>query len=183
MCVKVWFSNRRARLRKQMSSSTSSGGGSSSPYETANTSMSSGLGNMSPPVGGLSLPNSITPTSNDGSMCTPVAGGMAPYLHHPHDSIHQLTSVSAGQSLIPTESSPISLQQQHQTVHQQQQPQQQLYTSTPPTFAAATPSSPAALPAAAATAPNPYGSSIIPSHQVTHRVRVIKSLKKNQPER
>ena len=140
--IQVWFSNRRARLRKQMSSSSaSSGNGSSSPSYSSSAS-SAGMMNS----------NSISPTTGAGMMMSANVSstGMglpnaasSPY-QFPHDTIHHHHSMTANTE-VPS------------AVHQHQQP---LY-SVPPAFAAAAPAASPSLPSN-----NPYVTSLTSHHQV-----------------
>jgi hypothetical protein len=143
--IQVWFSNRRARLRKQMSSSSaSSGNGSSSPSYSSSASASSSSGMMNS--------NSISPTTGAGMMMSANIGstGMglpnaasSPYQQHPHDTIHHHHSMTANNTEVPS------------AVHQQP-----LY-SVPPAFAAAAPAASPSLPSN-----NPYVTSLASHHQV-----------------
>ena len=93
--IQVWFSNRRARLRKQMSSSSaSSGNGSSSPSyassaASAPTTVMMNSNSISPITGaGMIMSGNVNSTG----MGLPTAAS-SPY-HHPHDSIQHHHSMS-----------------------------------------------------------------------------------------
>jgi hypothetical protein len=151
--IQVWFSNRRARLRKQMSSSSaSSGNGSSSPsYGNSSSSAPSSEGMMN-------SSNSISPTSGAGMMMSSNnnnnvnSAGMlglpnaasSPYHHPAHDTIHHHHAMNAN-----------SISETVAAVHQQS-----LY-SVPPAFASAATAASPSLPSN-----NPYVTSLTSHHQV-----------------
>jgi hypothetical protein len=151
--IQVWFSNRRARLRKQMSSSSaSSGNGSSSPsYGNSSSSVPSSGGMMN-------SSNSISPTSGAGMMMSSNnnnnvnSAGMlglpnaasSPYHHPAHDTIHHHHAMNAN-----------SISETVAAVHQQS-----LY-SVPPAFASAATAASPSLPSN-----NPYVTSLTSHHQV-----------------
>ncbi|XP_057372664.1 protein gooseberry-like [Daphnia carinata] len=141
--IQVWFSNRRARLRKQMStSSASSGNGSSSPpYGTTSSAPTNAPMNVNGPASGMTTSTNVNATT----MGLPTAAS-SPY-HYPHDTIHHHSMTSNAIEMPSTV--------QHQ---------QQLY-SVPPAFGAPAPASSPSLPSVSS---NPYSTSLTSHHQMAN---------------
>ena len=104
--IQVWFSNRRARLRKQMSSSSASSGTGSSPPYTGGMNMNSS-NSMSPTSGGMMTSPTIP-------AITGISNTSASYLPH-----HEVNNAIHHSQHHPAVSSNDTIQQQ----------QQQLYSS------------------------------------------------------
>lgn len=156
--IQVWFSNRRARLRKQMStSSASSGNGSSSPpYGTTSSAPTNGPMHVNVPENGTTM--SMTANVNATTMGLLPTAASSPY-HHPHDTLHHHHSMPSNTIEMPSAV-------QHQ---------QQLY-SVPPAFAAPAPASSPSLPSVSS---NPYSTPLSSHHQVKKLDCHLKYLKLN----
>lgn len=141
----MWFSNRRARLRKQMSSSSaSSGNGSSPPYGGSSSVGLTMNSNSMSPTGMMTTMTGSTPVSMTGMPLSNTSS-----LYHPHHDMNTIHHHSmAAHTTSSNEASPV------------QQQQQQLY-SVPPAFAAAAPAASPTLPSVT----NPYAS-LTSHHQV-----------------
>lgn len=143
--IQVWFSNRRARLRKQMSTSSASSTTGASPPYAGSTSLGSMTSNTSmSPTSMMTMAGSTPVPSVPTGMTLPSAAAS----YHPHDTLHH----SMTQTLTSSTTDITSVQQQQQ--------HQQLY-SVPPNFGATAPTSSPTLPT------NPYAS-LTSHHQMAN---------------